>query len=225
MAKTPPTDAFFLAEYVFGQSSGIVQANEMLALLQTLWPVYDKQPPNVQGAKRWQQHHVSFVSQAGRTDEAVRLWKQLATDYPRDYQQQTQYANALANSGDYPAAYAWLTRVLVKDAKWLDHEEASLRNTYINLMRQEGRYAELVKYIAAWIDENPNARSAYEYYLGVLIKADRIADADKLALGWLKDAQVPGELRRKSNRDCMRPCNSCSAMPTMCTRIASRNAG
>src|SRR5262249_58370573 len=122
------------------------------------------------------------------------LQKQRAADHPRDYPLQQQYAQALAGTGDYPAAYAWLTRVLVKEAKWLDHEEESLRSTDANLMQQQGRYAELVTYLAGWVKENPAGRSAYEQYLGTLIKADQIEKADALALRWLEEAQVPGEL-------------------------------
>src|SRR5262249_30220640 len=81
-----------------------------------------------------------------------------------------------------------------KEAKWLDHEEESLRSTYANLMQQQGRYAELVTYLAGWVKENPAGRSAYEQYLGTLIKADQIEKADALALRWLEEAQVPGEL-------------------------------
>ena len=69
------------------------------------------------------------------------MQKQLAADYPRDYSMQQQYAQALAGAGDYPAAYAWLTRVLVKEAKWLGYEEESLRNTYTHLLQQQGRQA------------------------------------------------------------------------------------
>ena len=41
--------------------------------------------------KRWQRPvRVSYLAQAGRTDEVMRLQKQLATDYPRDYSAQQQ---------------------------------------------------------------------------------------------------------------------------------------
>ncbi len=194
LAKGPAADAYFLAEYIVGQSAKVLQANEMLTLLDSLKALYDKQPANVQGGKRWQTLRLTYLDQAGRTDEAMRLRKQLATDYPRDYQLQQQYAQSLAGAGDYAAAYAWLTRVLVKESKWLAHEEESLRNTYTSLLQQQGRYAELGKYLAAWVEQNPPGRSAYEQYLSALIKSDQIDKADALALRWLKDAQVPDEL-------------------------------
>jgi Flp pilus assembly protein TadD len=187
-------DAYFLAEYIVGQSTQVFQANEMLTLLDTLKPLYDKQPPHLHARQRWAQQRMSYLAQAGRTDEALRLHKQLAIDYPHDYGLQQQYAQALAGAGDYPAAYAWLTRVLVKDAKWLDWEDDSLHTTYAQLLQQQGRYTELVKYLAAWVAENPAGRAAYEQYLTALIKTDQVEKADALALRWLKDAEAPGEL-------------------------------
>src|SRR5262249_47191964 len=121
--KGEAADAYFLGEYIVGQSSGVLQANELLALLDTLRPLYEKQLRRIQAGKRWRSLRVAALGEAGRTDEVLGLQKQLAADHPRDYSLQQQYAQALAGTGDYPAAYAWLTRVLVKEAKWLDHEE------------------------------------------------------------------------------------------------------
>ncbi|HEV3120214.1 MAG TPA: hypothetical protein VGY58_24345 [Gemmataceae bacterium] len=190
----PPADAYFLAEYVVGTSARVLQANEMLRLLDVLQPLYERQPDHVQARKRWRHLRVSYLSQTGQTDEALRLRKQLAEDYARDYSLQREYAQALGNAGDYPAAYAWLTRVLVKQAKWHENEEEALRASYAQLLQQQGRYADLTDYLAEWVEQNPKSRSAYEQYLSALIKSDQIEKAEALALKWLKDAQVPGEL-------------------------------
>ena len=194
LAKAETADAYFLAEYIVGQSSSVLQANELLTLLDSLKPLYDKQPAHVHARNRWLTLRVNYLNQTGQTDEALRLQKQIATDYPREYYPQQQYAQALVATGDYPAAYAWLTRVLVKEAKWLYYEEDSLRNTYTGLLQQQGRDADLVKYLLAWVEENPPSRSAYEQYLSALIKSDQIDKADALTLRWLKEAQVPAEL-------------------------------
>jgi predicted Zn-dependent protease len=187
-------DEYYLAEYLVGQSGRVLQANEMLGLLEVLQPVYDRQPAHVQARKRWLHNRVSYLAQAGQTDQALSLRKQLATDYPRDYTLQQEYAQALAAGGDYPGAYAWLTRVLVKEARWLSYEEESLRGVYAQLLQQQGRYPDLVNYLAAWVNENPDRRSAYEQYLTALIKTDQIEKADALAARWLQEAQVAGEL-------------------------------
>src|ERR1022692_1154005 len=166
----------------------------MLTLVETLQPVYEQQPRHVNARLAWLRLRVSYLNQAGRTDEALRLQKQLAADYPRDYSAQQQYAQALAGGGDYPSAFAWLTRVLVKESKWLDYEEERLRNTYAELLEQQGRFTDLVAYLAAWVEQNPAGTAAYQQYLSALIKTDQIEKADALALRWLKDAQVPDKL-------------------------------
>ena len=194
LSKAESADGYFLAEYIVGQSANVLEANEMLTLLDTLKPLYDKQPVQVQARKRWKGLRVNYLTQTGRTDEALRSQKQMATDFPRDYSVQQQYAQALAATGDFPAAYAWLTRVLVKEAKLFDYEEDALRYAYTNLLQQQGRDADLIKYLLAWVEQNPAGRSAYEQYLSAFIKADQIDKADALALRWLKDAQIAGEL-------------------------------
>ncbi len=189
-----PGDDYFLAEYLVGQSGRVLETNEVLALLDDLRPVYQRQPAVVQGPKRWLHLRATYLTRAGQKAEALRLLNRLATDYPRDYGLQNEYAQALAGAGDYPAAYAWLTRVLVKEARWLDYEEDTLRGTYALLLRQQGRYEDAVNYLAAWVKENPTRLPAYEQYLSALIKTDRVERADALAARWLKEALVPGEL-------------------------------
>src|SRR5262249_48081857 len=137
---------------------------------------------------------VSYLNQADQTDEALRLQKQLATDYPRDVRLQEAYARALADAGDYPAAYAWLNRVLAKEARRTGGEEEALRNAFTHLLQQQGRFADLVTYLSAWVKQNPDSRSAYDQYLSALIKSDQIEKADALMTQWLKEAQVQGEL-------------------------------
>ena len=59
---------------------------------------------------------------------------------------------------------------------------------------RDGRQAELVDYLAKWVEQNPAGRSAYEQYLSALIRSDEIAKAETLARTWLKAAQIAGEL-------------------------------
>jgi predicted Zn-dependent protease len=185
---------YFLADYVVIQALSVLQANEMLTLLDVVKPLYDLQPTHVGAGNHWLSWRANYLDQVGRADEALSLRKQLATDYPHDYSLQRQYAQALGNTGDYPAAYAWLARVLVKESKWLGHEEESLRNTYAQFLRQQGRYGDLTKYLLDWVQENPAGRTAYEQYLSALIKSDQFNKADALARQWLAEGQVPDKL-------------------------------
>jgi predicted Zn-dependent protease len=188
-----PPEELFLAEYVFGQATGVLAADEMLALLDHLRPLYQRQPAHVRALKLWGQHRVNYLNQVGRVDEALRLYKELATEYPHDYTLQQQYAQALANVGEYEAAYAWLTQVLTKEARWLPQEEEVLRNTYAQLLEGQSRFPELVEYLAAWEKQNPEGYSAYQQYLSALIRADQLDKANALIAQWLKEGQVPKE--------------------------------
>ena len=107
-----------LAEHLVGQASQVLQANESLTLLDQLRPIYARQPAHRHGMKNWTHRYVYALQQTGQTDEALRLQKQSAVDFSHDASLQQQYAQALANAGDYPAAYAWLNAVLDKNARW-----------------------------------------------------------------------------------------------------------
>jgi len=185
---------YFLAEHLRGQASGIFEANEMLALLDVLKPVYERQPTHLEATKRWTQQRINYLQQTGQSDRAIGLQRQLAEQYPHDYSAQRQYAQALANTRDYAAAYAWLQRVLTDEARWFPHEEESLRNTYAQYLRQEGRYPDLADYLAAWIERDPASSSPYSQYLTALIRTDRVGEADGLIAQWLEEARVTGPL-------------------------------
>ncbi len=208
LAKMPAageTDQLFLADHLRDQAAAFMPAEEMLPLLESLRPVYQRQPRYLQSMKLWQQHRVTYLHQAGEPDEALGLQKQLATENPRDSNLQQQYAQALMNVGEYEAAYAWLTRVLANPpsfpnsslgtrAAWSADEEESLRNFYAQSLESQGRYADLADYLAKWIEQNPPNSSAYDQYLSALIRTEQVDKAHGLIARWLKEGQVKGEL-------------------------------
>ncbi|HEY7424476.1 MAG TPA: VIT domain-containing protein [Gemmataceae bacterium] len=204
LAKHAPTDTaqsdevalaeHLLAEHLVGQASQVLQANESLALLDQLRPIYVRQPAYRHSMKNWTHRYVYALQQTGQMDEALRLQKQMAVDWPHDYSLQQQYVQALANAGDYPAAYAWIKAVLDKKARWLPGEEESLRNTHTQLLEAQGHYPELVDYLAEWVKQNPQSSSPYAQYLSALIRNDQIEKADTLLARWLNEGQARGEL-------------------------------
>ena len=187
-------EELYLAGYMLGQASGILQANEMLALLDTLKPVYERQPEHLAAMKRWGQNRVNYLRQAGRPDEALQLQEQLAKEYPHDSPLQQQYAQALANVGQYDAAYAWLDRVITDEAQWHAHEDNTLRTTYTDLLRNQGRWPEMTEYLARWVERNPKALTAYQRYLPALMRTDRIDKANSLIAAWLKEGRKAEKL-------------------------------
>ena len=188
------TEELYLADYMIGQASGILQANEMLALLDTLKPVYSRQPEHLVAMKRWGQNRANYLRQAGRPDEALQLQGELAKEYPHDYRLQQQYAQALANVGQYDAAYAWLDRVITDEAQWHAHEDNTLRTTYTDLLRNQGRWPEMTEYLARWVQRNPKALTAYQRYLPALMRTDQIDKANSLIAAWLKEGRMAEKL-------------------------------
>ncbi len=188
------SDDMFIANHLLSQSSGVLEANEMLALLDALKPVFERQPQYLLGLKQWNQQRANYLQQTGRSDEWLALQKQLAEEYPHDANLQQQYAQNLANSGDIESAYAWITRVLTDQARWLPNEDESLRNCYSQLLEREGRYPELVDYLAGWIKRSPPGMSAYQQYLSALVKSGRMDEANATIERWMKEGQTAERL-------------------------------
>jgi predicted Zn-dependent protease len=193
LAKSPEA-SFFLAQGQISNASGIFEANEMLHLLDVLRPVYERQPGYLQAKKQWTEQRVTYLQQIGQLDEALRLRRELAEQYPRDAELQRSYAYALSRSGEYRAAYAWLDRVIVPAARWLPQEDFNLRSTYTNLLEQQSRYNDMVGYLADWIKLNPEWQTAYAQYLSALVKTDRADEANRLIRKWLEEGRQAGPL-------------------------------
>ncbi len=189
VAKDAGAEAYFLAGHLLDTSARVLQHAESLALLDALRPTHDKQPPHLQARKHWLLHRLAHLA----SDEAAKLRKQLADDHPRDVALQRDHAQALAAAGDYAGAYAWLTRALGKDAKWNDGEEAALLTAYAALLEQQGRYADLADYLAAWVERGPANLSAYAQLLRALVLTDQPQKAEAFALRWLQEAHATKE--------------------------------
>src|SRR5439155_4222422 len=186
-------DELILADRLLGQASQLLEANEMLLLLDKLRPVYERQPAYLQQMKAWLNQRVTYLRAAGQTEQALGLQKQLATGFPRDHALQVAYARALAEVGEYAAAYAWIDRVLTKDARWLPEEENALRSQYADMKEGQGRFADLVGYLESWTTRNPEQSSPYARYLSALIRNGQADKANTLVALWLKEGQVDGE--------------------------------
>ncbi len=154
------------------------------------------------------------------------LAKTLAVDYPHDYNLQYLYAQTLASSGDYDAAYAWLNRVLVPEAKW-EPSERSLPSADSTSASSSNKAV-----IAIWPAILPpgtrrtrKPSNSYGQYLSALVRSNQADKAEAFVAQWLREGQVTGELPNPSPRGCTRPSISRSARVTTSTPTGSRNAG
>jgi tetratricopeptide (TPR) repeat protein len=184
-------DDLFLAEYLQSQTGGILEANERLALLALLRPVYQRQPTYLQAMQEWEGRRADLLDQTGQTQQALALRRSLAEQYPKDADLQRRYAAALSEAGELDAAYAWLNHALGAGSRWSPDEEQTLRVAYADLMRSEGRYAELADYLAAWVQRNPPVPEPYRQYLSALVWANRVKDADETISRWLEVGKSP----------------------------------
>ena len=187
-------DEAHLADFMVDRGSSLFEANEMLALLGVLKVVYDRQPTYLEAPITWQQRRINYLEHAGQSPEALRLRKQLAEQYPRDAELQRLYAQGLVQAGQYADAYAWIDRVLTSDIHWLPAEEQSLRSAYADWLRAQGRYADLLEYLAAWVRRNPPDATAYQQYLSALVWNDRPKEAERLMARWIEEGKRPDTL-------------------------------
>ena len=128
------SESLFLSNHMLQLASGVLENNEMLALLDALRPVHEIQPVYTLAMKSWRERQAAYVQQTGRVDEALALWKALAVDFPSDVNSQQQYAQSLVALGRTPAAYQWLSDVLGSNVEWSEYEEYLLRTRYADLL-------------------------------------------------------------------------------------------
>ncbi|MEX0938608.1 MAG: VIT domain-containing protein [Pirellulales bacterium] len=187
------SEELFLANQLISTASTIFEHNEMLTLLDRLMPIYDRQSEYLKASKQWRERQVTHVQGAGRVEEALALWHSLAADYSRDAGLQRQYAERLVSLDDFEAAYAWLERAVAGNDKWNESELGTLRGYYADLLRSEGRYADLVEYLTDWAGGDPESQSVYEQLLSALVYNDQLDRAYELADDWLSPEQQAGE--------------------------------
>ncbi|MCA9240153.1 MAG: hypothetical protein KDA37_08140, partial [Planctomycetales bacterium] len=194
LAQHAFAEDLFLANHLLNQASGVLAANETLALLDALKPVYQRQPPHTFAMRSWQRARVSQLQSVGRADEALAVQQRLAKDYPHDAQAQLDYARALFNATERRQAFAWLDQVITDEANWPAGEEQQLRETYVDLLESLGRWSDAADYLERWIARNPEAARPYERRLAALLRLDQIEPMNALIDEWLRAARQPGEL-------------------------------
>ncbi|MBN1852339.1 MAG: hypothetical protein JW829_06430, partial [Pirellulales bacterium] len=180
---------YYLAQYLIQQASGALNSQEMLTLLGRLRPIYARQPDYTEAMKHWISQQVNHLQQVDRPDEALQRWTSLANRFPHDANLQQQYANQLAGDGQYEAAYHHLQKTIVRENRWDVHEDDALRNTYVNLLEQEGRWPDMVAYLSDWIARKPSREWPYRYYLSVLVRTEQQEEADALIRQWLQEGR------------------------------------
>lgn len=186
LAKEASPHELYLAERIANQASSILEINEQMQLYDTLLAVYQRAPAFSDAMKRWRQNRVTHLQNTGQPHDALVELTKLAADYPLDYSLQQQLANALAGVGEHEAAYRLLREALDGKRQWLPYEEQSLRGAYSQLLQNQGKWKELVEWLAAWMAQKPETSMPYEQYLGALARLDRMDEVNAKTLEWLE---------------------------------------
>ncbi len=194
IVSAKPADELFLANSALDRAGQILDSNEQLRLLDRLRPVFDRQPKTADAERSWKTRRAQTLRSLGRTEEVLKLQKDLAASAPWDASAQTVYAQDLVNAGDYEAAYKWLRQEIARKPDRQEYETQQLRGAYAEHLYQQGREEDYVAFLKEWIETDPAGSQPYEQYLSGLIFANRTDDADETAKAWLKAGRVPGRL-------------------------------
>jgi tetratricopeptide (TPR) repeat protein len=170
LAALPTGDRLAVAEFLHTQAQAALAANEVLALIDRLAPAYADLPKGDYLRQRWMHHRANALTNAGRADEALGLWKELAAANPTDYSAQSQYANALFNRGDHEAALAWLRQQFAAGRTQERWTADWLRGQYADWLERLGRFPELIAFTREWTEQVPETDAGYARHLSALVR-------------------------------------------------------
>jgi tetratricopeptide (TPR) repeat protein/outer membrane lipoprotein-sorting protein len=185
--QKPRSDDYPQAIHIAQKCQQILNANEQLELLEKLKPVYLRVPAYNDGVRSFLESRINSLSAAGRSEEILRLRKDLAVARPWATYLQTQYAQELSTQAGYEAAYAWLQQEIDRKVERPAYELDQLRSSYANLLRQEGRYDRVVEFLDAGIKAEPNQSGLYAQYLSALIFNDQVDQAEATIKQWMQE--------------------------------------
>jgi predicted Zn-dependent protease len=178
-----PQDELFLCTVLQIRASRIMQANERLALHESLRPVFMRQIARLQSDVEWRKTHAQLLLSAGRREEARNAWESLSKECPKDTNVQIQYMNAMAEAGELPAALQRIM-LLLDQSGWTKNEKNSVRNAAAGRMNQNSPTAEWLAFLEEWLANEPDEQQPYEYYLQALIRMHQVDKANALISQW-----------------------------------------
>jgi tetratricopeptide (TPR) repeat protein len=179
----------YLARHIVSGARGVLAANEVLELLETLKPVYARQPDFVDAMKEWKRLRVQLLFELERHQEAFAIQGEIAREYPRDVTAHIDYAAGLSREGQIEKAYEWLDRVLAETSQWHEDDIEQIRNKYIELLESEGRWDDERLYLESWVEQNPRSQFVYGEYLDALLRVDRMEERSHVIERWLSEAR------------------------------------
>lgn len=182
------------AQHVVNSGWEIANASEVLALLASLKPVYDRQPKYDDAEATWLSHRIRGLRSLSDTEKLLTEEKQQAESQPWAMHIQTQYARDLTAFGDHKSAYAWLKKTLARGDRYSRYERDQAWRTWADIHQEQGESAAQIEVVAQWLEDKPHDDQPYSRYLTSLNFDDQTDKAEQTVLEWLKAARVEGEL-------------------------------
>ncbi len=192
-SKSSAGDVWALTTHLLNQANQSMQANESLVLLEKLRPVYDKLSDYQQGEKQYLTQRANYLQQTGQADASFTIYAKLANQYRHDQSLQSQYLNLLSQRGEFETAYTRIDQLLAdKSLELLPYEADQYRAQYVQFLENEGRVADMAKYLASWLTLNPTSSTPYQQYLTALLKTDQEDEFNKVIGRWLNEGRIAG---------------------------------
>ncbi|MFH1530986.1 MAG: VIT domain-containing protein [Pseudomonadota bacterium] len=178
-------EAWSQARYLMEQGPQVLQANEVLELMDRLGPVYALQPDWTTAQRTFAQNRMSWLRSAGRNDEADEAELALFERYPDDYSVVQQYSWSLRNRGDFEESLRVLRVALEEHGPYEVWEESTLRSQWSQFLADQGRLEEALKLVEGWIGKNLDQAQLYDQYLSLLVRTGRPEKAREVVLAWI----------------------------------------
>lgn len=194
LAAGKSADEIYLADFVLSQAQQVSSGPEMLELVNTLKPLYERQPEELNVVPRWESYLLSAYDSLNRKEQALALRRKIAERSPWDVYQQSNFATQLAQAGQPQAAIDWLKRALERPERRTPSESETLRTALAEQYRNQGGWPELLAYTTAWVAEKPAYVSAYQQHLSALVFNEQLDAANALAEQWLTESRVERKL-------------------------------
>ncbi len=190
----PSRDDYYMAQTLLQFSQPVNGVHEYLREIESLRPVYERMPGEIEAVLQYQDSLATALENAGRLEESLEQRRLNREARPWDTYAQIDYARRLLNAGRADAGYAWLDKQRDAEIKRTIYDQDVLFGGYAELYRLQYRWSDLVKLTSKWIELSTTNELAYQHHLSALVHDDQYDAANKLAEKWLHLALHPDKL-------------------------------
>ena len=179
---------YAVAQQLIGYAATLNAGNERLAILEALRPLYERQPDAHRAMWSFAQARIAALQQMGRSEQVFRLYQQLVAEHPTQTSAHLQYAQLLAQRGDFDRALEGLAEAQQAHGPWSAWEVQQFRQSVASILWDSYRLETFVEVVEGWWEEDPASsdQSLFDRYLSALVMLDREAKATEVLQSWLQ---------------------------------------